>query len=71
SSWDHQTRAQTREQENPQPEVVNGGQPRVATSHRVQEQVVQDDPSIMPTVEPTIALPTNVVMRLLIVLEAL
>ncbi|MCE5166347.1 hypothetical protein HAX54_017860 [Datura stramonium] len=26
----HQTRAQTRAQTNPQPEIVNGGQPRVA-----------------------------------------
>ncbi|MCE5166305.1 hypothetical protein HAX54_017218 [Datura stramonium] len=31
----HQTRAQTRAHENPQPEVVNGSHPRVATPKRV------------------------------------
>ncbi|MCD9644032.1 hypothetical protein HAX54_032002 [Datura stramonium] len=67
----HQTKAQTRAQVNPQPEVVNGSQPRVAASDRVQEQVVQDAPSIVPAVVPNVALPTDVVMRLLNVLEVL
>ncbi|MCD7465760.1 hypothetical protein HAX54_001862 [Datura stramonium] len=40
----HQTRAQTRTQADPQPEVVNGGQPRFVARERVQEQVVQDTP---------------------------
>ncbi|MCD9642515.1 hypothetical protein HAX54_029355 [Datura stramonium] len=40
-----QTRAQTRAQSNPQPEVVSGVQPRVASSEREQEHVVQDAPS--------------------------
>ncbi|MCD7461875.1 hypothetical protein HAX54_047317, partial [Datura stramonium] len=35
------------------------------------KQVVQDSPSIVPTVVPTIALPTDVVIRLFNVLEAL
>ncbi|MCD7456348.1 hypothetical protein HAX54_031390, partial [Datura stramonium] len=67
----HQTRAKTSEHCNPQPEIVNGRQPRVAVSERVQEQVVQDAPSIVPAAVLTIALPTDVVMRLLNVLEAL
>ncbi|MCD7470703.1 hypothetical protein HAX54_010728 [Datura stramonium] len=67
----YQTRAQTRAQTNPQPEVVNGGQPRVAAPNRVQEQVIQDAPSTVPAVVPTIALPTDIVMGLLNVLEAL
>ncbi|MCE5165757.1 hypothetical protein HAX54_012089, partial [Datura stramonium] len=67
----HQTRAQTREQANLQLEVVNVSQPQVATLAQVQEQVVQDAPSTMPASVPTIALPTDVVMRFLNVLEAL
>ncbi|XP_060216763.1 uncharacterized protein LOC132644204 [Lycium barbarum] len=43
----HQTRAQTRTQATPQPEVVNGGQPRVA-SEQVQEQVVQNKSGYYP-----------------------
>ncbi|MCD7450008.1 hypothetical protein HAX54_002885 [Datura stramonium] len=35
----HQTRAQTRAQANPQPEVVNGSPPRVATPKGAQEHV--------------------------------
>ncbi|XP_059302013.1 uncharacterized protein LOC132053936 [Lycium ferocissimum] len=65
----HQTRAQTRTQATPQPEVVNGGQPRVA-SEQVQEQVVQNTPPA-PAAAPTIAMPADVVTRLLNVLEAL
>ncbi|MCD9644515.1 hypothetical protein HAX54_032770, partial [Datura stramonium] len=38
---------------------------------RVQQQVVQNAPSIVPAVVPVVALPTDVVMRLLHVLEAL
>ncbi|MCE5167057.1 hypothetical protein HAX54_035334, partial [Datura stramonium] len=67
----HQSRAQTRAQAHPQPEIVNGGQPRVATPEQVQEQVVQDAPSAVLAVVPIVALPTDVVMRLLNVLEAL
>ncbi|MCD9638108.1 hypothetical protein HAX54_021818 [Datura stramonium] len=67
----HPTRAQTRTQANPQPEIVNAIQPRFATPQRVQEQVVQDAPLTVPTVVPTIALPIDVVMRLLNVLEEL
>ncbi|MCE3215717.1 hypothetical protein HAX54_003272 [Datura stramonium] len=64
----HQTRAQTRAQDNPQPEILNEGQPQVSAPEQVQEQVVQDAPSIVPAVVPTVALPTDVVMRLLNVL---
>ncbi|MCD9639948.1 hypothetical protein HAX54_024943, partial [Datura stramonium] len=60
----HQTRAQTRAQANPQPEVVNGSQPRVVAPEK-------DAPSIVLVVVPTVALPTDVAMRLLNVLEAL
>ncbi|MCE0482150.1 hypothetical protein HAX54_040597, partial [Datura stramonium] len=67
----HQTRAQTTAQDNPQPEIVNGGHPQVAAPERVQEQVVQDAPSTVPVVVPTVVLPTNVVMRLLNVIKAL
>ncbi|MCD7453935.1 hypothetical protein HAX54_022691 [Datura stramonium] len=67
----HQTRAQTRAQVNPQPEFVNGGQPQVPAPKRVQKQVVHDAPSIVLLVVPTVALPTDVVIRLLNVLEAL
>ncbi|MCD7462553.1 hypothetical protein HAX54_048755, partial [Datura stramonium] len=62
---------QTRAQDNPQPEIVNGGQPRVAAPERVQEQVVQDALSTVPVAVSTAALPTDVVMRFLNVLEAL
>ncbi|MCD7469961.1 hypothetical protein HAX54_009456, partial [Datura stramonium] len=53
------------------PEIVNGSQPRLAAPKRVQEQAVQDAPSIVPVVVPTVTLPTDVVMILLNVLEAL
>ncbi|MCE3050361.1 hypothetical protein HAX54_047053, partial [Datura stramonium] len=66
-----QTRTQTRAQANPQPEIVNGGHPRVAAPERVQEQVFQDAPATVPAGVPTVALPTDVVMRLSNVLEAL
>ncbi|MCE3050305.1 hypothetical protein HAX54_046862 [Datura stramonium] len=59
----HQTRAQA----DPQPKVVNGGQPRVVAQERVQEQVVQDTPLTVPTVD----LPADVVIKLLNVLETL
>ncbi|XP_060216754.1 uncharacterized protein LOC132644194 [Lycium barbarum] len=65
----HQTGAQIRTQATPQPKVVNGGQPRVA-SEQVHEQVVQNTPPA-PGAAPTIALPADVVTRLLNVLEAL
>ncbi|MCD9643845.1 hypothetical protein HAX54_031697 [Datura stramonium] len=45
--------------------------PRVAAPERVQELDVQDAPSIVPAIVPTVALPTDVVMRLLNMLEAL
>ncbi|MCE2055200.1 hypothetical protein HAX54_042171 [Datura stramonium] len=67
----HQTRAQTRGLANPQPEVGNGSHPRVAAPERVQEQIVQDATSTVSAVVPTVVLPTDVVMRLLNVLEAL
>ncbi|MCE3216512.1 hypothetical protein HAX54_006739, partial [Datura stramonium] len=53
------------------PEVVNGGQPRVAALDRVEEQVVQDAPSTVPAIVATVALSTDAVMRLLNVLVAL
>ncbi|MCE3214661.1 hypothetical protein HAX54_053007 [Datura stramonium] len=53
----HQTRAQT----DPQPEVMNGGQPRVVAQERVQEQVVLCH----------LFLCLRLVIRLLNVLEAL
>ncbi|MCD7457668.1 hypothetical protein HAX54_035741 [Datura stramonium] len=59
----YQTRAQTKAQANPQPEIMNG--------ERVQEHVVQDAPSTMPAAAPIVALHTDVVMRLLNVLQAL
>ncbi|MCD7470762.1 hypothetical protein HAX54_010872 [Datura stramonium] len=67
----HQTRAQTRVQAIAPLEIVNGGQPRVAAPERVQQQVVQDAPSTVPASLPTVAFPTDVVIRLLNVLEAL
>ncbi|MCD7459508.1 hypothetical protein HAX54_041132, partial [Datura stramonium] len=48
-----------------------GGMPQVAAPQRVQEQVVQDTPLKVPATISTIAFPTDVVMRLLNVLEAL
>ncbi|MCE3050322.1 hypothetical protein HAX54_046898 [Datura stramonium] len=66
-----QTRAKTRAHANPQPEIVNRGQPQVASPEREQEQVVQDAPSTVPVVVPIVALPTDVVIRLLNVLESL
>ncbi|MCD7469077.1 hypothetical protein HAX54_007719, partial [Datura stramonium] len=57
----------TRAQANPQPEAVNGGQPRVVARERVQEQVVQDTPSTVLIV----ALYADTVIRLLNMLEAL
>ncbi|MCE5167217.1 hypothetical protein HAX54_042856, partial [Datura stramonium] len=67
----HPEIANTRAHANPQPEIVNGRQPRVASPEQVQEQVVQDAPSTVPTVVPTVSLPIDLVIRLLNVLEAL
>ncbi|MCD7473487.1 hypothetical protein HAX54_015388 [Datura stramonium] len=67
----YQKRDQNRKQANPQPEVVNGSQPQVAATVRVQEQVIQDAPSRVPVVVHIVALPTYAVMRLFNVLEAL
>ncbi|MCD7460594.1 hypothetical protein HAX54_043871 [Datura stramonium] len=58
---------QTRAQVDSHPEIVNGDQPRVVAEERVQEQVIWDTPSTMPTV----ALPADTVIRPLNVLEAL
>ncbi|MCD9640530.1 hypothetical protein HAX54_025884, partial [Datura stramonium] len=49
----------------------HGTTPGVAAPERVQEQVVQDAPSTVPTIVPTVDFPTYVVMRLSNVLEAL
>ncbi|XP_075098076.1 uncharacterized protein LOC142175390 [Nicotiana tabacum] len=47
------------------------GQPQATMPDQVQELGVQDAPSPVPTVVPTVALPTDAVARLLNVLEAL
>nr|XP_033511465.1 uncharacterized protein LOC117276231 [Nicotiana tomentosiformis] len=62
---------QTRRQAAPQPEVGNMGQPQATMPYQVQEQGVQDAPSPVPTVVPTVSLPADAVARLLNVLEAL
>ncbi|MCE3051063.1 hypothetical protein HAX54_048842 [Datura stramonium] len=67
----HKTRVQTKAQANPQPEILNGSQPRVAAPKRVQEQVVQDAPSIVPAIVPIVVVPTNIVMIVLNMLESL
>ncbi|XP_070057716.1 uncharacterized protein [Nicotiana tomentosiformis] len=62
---------QTRRQDAPQPEVGNMGQPQATMPDQVKEQGVQDDPSPVPTIVPSVALPADAVARLLNVLEAL
>ncbi|XP_070037191.1 uncharacterized protein [Nicotiana tomentosiformis] len=52
---------QTRIQAAPQPEVGNMGQPQATMPDQVQEQGVQDAPSPVPTVVPTVALPVDAV----------
>ncbi|XP_075079792.1 uncharacterized protein LOC142165049 [Nicotiana tabacum] len=63
----HQTRRRTA----PQPQVGNMGQTQAVMPDQVQGQGVQNTPPPMPTVVPTVALPTDAVARLLNVLEAL
>nr|XP_033513667.1 uncharacterized protein LOC117278319 [Nicotiana tomentosiformis] len=47
------------------------GEPQATMPDQVQEQGVQDAPQLVPIVVPTVALPVDVVARLLNVLEAL
>ncbi|OIT22328.1 hypothetical protein A4A49_55434 [Nicotiana attenuata] len=61
----------TRRQAAPLPEVGNVGQPQATMPDQVQEQGVQDAPSPLPTVLPTVTLPADALARLLNVLEAL
>ncbi|XP_070034868.1 uncharacterized protein [Nicotiana tomentosiformis] len=61
----------TRKQAAPQPKVENMGQPQATMPDQVQEQGIQDAPSPVPTVLPTVTLPANAVISLLNVLEAL
>ncbi|XP_070032056.1 uncharacterized protein [Nicotiana tomentosiformis] len=50
---------QTRRQAAPQPKVGNMGQPQATMPDQVQEQGVQDAPSLVPTVVLIVALPTQ------------
>ncbi|WMV08087.1 hypothetical protein MTR67_001472, partial [Solanum verrucosum] len=61
----HPNRAHTRANATSQPKDMNRYQPRVVPVERVQEHVVQDGPSMWPTVVPIVSLIVDVVMRLL------
>ncbi|XP_075112245.1 uncharacterized protein LOC142182153 [Nicotiana tabacum] len=63
----HQTRRHT----TPQPQVGNMGQTQAVMPNQVKEQGVQNALPPVPTIVPTVALPTYAVARLLNVLEAL
>ncbi|XP_070019113.1 uncharacterized protein [Nicotiana sylvestris] len=62
---------QARIQNAPQPQVGNMGQTQAVVPDQVQEKGVQNTPSPVPTVVPTVALPADIMARLLNMLEAL